>query len=77
MASTFLVRLKVGPKLVDAKRVNRLYRSQVRRFDLILLVVAALVAMLVVVSISLPLRLFLYQLKLYWRDTFFHLKHLF
>ena len=27
MASTFLTRLKVGPKLVDAKGVNRLYRQ--------------------------------------------------
>ena len=31
MASTFLTRLKVGPKLVDAKGVNRLYRQGVRR----------------------------------------------
>ena len=34
MASTFLTRLKVGPKLVDAKGVNRLYRQGVRRSDL-------------------------------------------
>ena len=38
MASTFLTRLKVGPKLVDAKGVNRLYRQGVRRSDLIFLV---------------------------------------
>ena len=31
MASTFLVRLKVGPILVDAKGVSRLYQSRVRR----------------------------------------------
>lgn len=37
MASTFIVRLKVGPKLVDAKRVNRLYRSQLRTRDYVLL----------------------------------------
>ena len=29
MASSFLVRLKVGPKLVDAKGVNKLYRASV------------------------------------------------
>ena len=29
MASTFLVRLKVGPKLVDAKGVNKLYRASI------------------------------------------------
>src|SRR5207249_361501 len=59
MASTFLVRLKVGPILVDAKGVNRLYRSRVRRSDLVVLVLAALAAMLVVVAISDPLQVFL------------------
>ncbi len=59
MASTFLVRLKVGPVLVDAKGVNRLYRSQVRRSDMAFLVGAALFAMLVMVIVAEPLRLFL------------------
>jgi uncharacterized membrane-anchored protein len=77
MASTFLVRLRVGPKLVDAKRVNRLYRSQVRRFDLVLLVAAAFVAMVIAGAISPSVHLFVDQLKLYWRDTLFHVKHLF
>ncbi len=56
MASTFLVRLKVGTKLVDAKGVNRLYRDRVRRSDLLVLVVAALAAMLVVSLVSEPFR---------------------
>ena len=59
MASTFLVRLKVGPVLVDAKGVNRLYRSQVRRGDMAFLVGAALFAMLVMVLVAEPLHLFL------------------
>ncbi len=59
MASTFLVRLKVGPVLVDAKGVNRLYRTQVRRSDMVFLVTAALFAMLVMVIVAEPLRLFL------------------
>jgi uncharacterized membrane-anchored protein len=59
MASTFLVRLKVGPILVDAKGVNRLYRSRVRRSDMLFLVGAALAAMLVVVFVSDPLQVFL------------------
>jgi uncharacterized membrane-anchored protein len=57
MASTFLVRLKVGAKLVDAKGVNRLYRQGVRRSDLAFLVVAALIAMLVISVVSEPIRL--------------------
>ncbi|HEX6678904.1 MAG TPA: putative cytokinetic ring protein SteA [Actinomycetes bacterium] len=67
MASTFLVRLKVGAKLVDAKGVNRLYRQGVRRSDLVLLVVAALVAMLAISLVSEPVRLV-------WQQTFELLK---
>ncbi len=59
MASTFLVRLKVGPKLVDAKGVNKLYRSSVGPADLMLLVGAALVAVSAVVLISPEVRAFL------------------
>ncbi len=57
MASTFVVRLKVGPKLVDAKGVNRLYRQQIRRRDMVTLVGAALIAMLVAGAASPALRL--------------------
>lgn len=57
MASTFLVRLRVGSILVDAKGVGRLYHGRVRRSDLMLLVFAALVAMAIVIGISEPLRL--------------------
>jgi uncharacterized membrane-anchored protein len=52
MASTFLVRLKVGTKLMDAKGVNRLYRQGVHRTDLLVLVGAALAAMLVATVLS-------------------------
>jgi uncharacterized membrane-anchored protein len=52
MASTFLVRLKVGPKLVDAKGVSKLYRSSVRPLDLMLLAGAGLVTVSVAIMIS-------------------------
>ena len=58
MASTFLVRLKVGPILVDAKGVSRLYQSRVRTSDMGLLVVAALFAMIVMVAVAQPLHVF-------------------
>ena len=38
MASTFLTRLRVGSKLVDAKGVSRLYRSRIKGSSLLLLV---------------------------------------
>jgi uncharacterized membrane-anchored protein len=59
MASTFLVRMKVGSILVDAKGVSRLYQRRVRNGDLALLVAAALFALLVVTAVSQPARLFL------------------
>jgi uncharacterized membrane-anchored protein len=58
MASTFLVRLKVGPILVDAKGVSRLYQSRVRRSDMAFLVAAALFSMLVMVAVAQPLHVF-------------------
>ena len=47
MASTFLTRLRVGGKLVDAKGVSRLYRSRIRLSTLLLLVFATAVAFVV------------------------------
>jgi uncharacterized membrane-anchored protein len=45
MASTFLTRLRVGPKLVDAKGVSRIYRSQIRTWHLVLLVLSGVLAL--------------------------------
>ena len=56
MASSFLVRLKVGPKLVDAKGVNKLYRSTVSANHLFFILVAALVVAAAVISLSPVLR---------------------
>jgi len=44
MASTFITRLRVGAKLVDAKGVGRLYRSRVSTFQVVALIVAGLFA---------------------------------
>jgi uncharacterized membrane-anchored protein len=77
MASTFLVRLKVGNKLVDAKGVNRLYRQSVRRRDLLALVAAALVAMLVFSIVSEPLRLFWEDLLYLAKDVAYRVTSLF
>jgi uncharacterized membrane-anchored protein len=45
MASTFLTRLRVGSKLVDAKGVSRLYRARISNLQLAGLVVAGLLAL--------------------------------
>jgi uncharacterized membrane-anchored protein len=65
MASTFLTRLRVGPILVDAKGVGRLYRGRVRRIDLFLLVASALIVMALVIGLSEPMRL---KMELLWNQ---------
>jgi len=45
MASTFLTRLRVGSKLVDAKGVSRLYRHGISNAQVVLLVLAGLLAL--------------------------------
>ena len=56
MASTFLVRMKVGPTLVDARGVNRLYDNRVRTRDLVPMILAAIVTLAVITMVSEPIR---------------------
>ncbi len=69
MASTFLTRLRLGPMLVDAKGVSRLYQGRVRRRDMVLLVVSAVAAMVAMVYASHSLRVFLDGFRLMFDDT--------
>lgn len=52
MASTFLTRLRVGSKLVDAKGVSQLYRHSVSTWSLVLLVLAGLLSLVVALSVT-------------------------
>jgi uncharacterized membrane-anchored protein len=69
MASTFLTRLRVGGKLVDAKGVSRLYRSRISTSSLFLLVAAALTTLGVVIGMSPVGQVYLTILGAKW-DTF-------
>lgn len=71
MASTFLTRTRLGPVLVDAKGVSRLYEGRVRRRDIALLLISALVVIIVMVVVSEPLRVFLSGLRLSIRDWWY------
>ncbi|MCI1962932.1 MAG: putative cytokinetic ring protein SteA [Ancrocorticia sp.] len=44
MASTFLTRLAIGSKLIDAKGVSQLYRSRVSNWQVFALILAGLIA---------------------------------
>ncbi|MDR0350612.1 MAG: hypothetical protein LBH64_03570 [Coriobacteriales bacterium] len=56
MASSFLVRLKVGTKLVDAKGVSKLYRAAPPSWQILAVVLAFLVVVVVVIAASPSLR---------------------
>lgn len=67
MASTFLVRLKVGSILVDAKGLNRIYRGRPRATYPVLVLVAALAPTLLVALLSEPIQQWLRLFLLYVR----------
>lgn len=70
MASTFLTRLRLGPALVDAKGVSRLYEGRVRRLDMLFLVGAAVLAMVVVGIVAEPIHVFMRGLWVTLKDLF-------
>lgn len=74
MASTFLVRLRVGPKLVDAKGVSELHRGGPSRIELFGLVLAALIAMLIVIGLSTPMQLMVRNIIRPAKDLWFALQ---
>ncbi|WP_433337955.1 putative cytokinetic ring protein SteA [Spirillospora sp. CA-294931] len=77
MASTFLTRLRVGSKLVDAKGVSRLYRSRISTWSLLFLVLGAFIAMTTAVIMSpagdvlLPLMADRWHAFLFWLTGLF------
>jgi uncharacterized membrane-anchored protein len=77
MASTFLTRLKVGGKLVDAKGVSRLYRQNISGSSLLLLVLSAIAAMASAVAVSTVGKAYLAVVSEWWDNLVFQLGHLF
>ncbi|AGZ44246.1 putative cytokinetic ring protein SteA [Actinoplanes friuliensis] len=77
MASTFLTRLKVGGKLVDAKGVSRLYKQNISGSSLLLLVLSAVAAMASAVAVSTVGRAYLSVVSEWWDNLVFQLGQLF
>ncbi|MBQ1051809.1 hypothetical protein KBX50_25510 [Micromonospora sp. C51] len=77
MASTFLTRLKVGGKLVDAKGVSRLYRQSISGSSLLLLILSALAAMASAVAVSTVGKAYLGVVSEWWDNFVFQLGQLF
>lgn len=64
MASTFLVRLKIGSKLIDAKGVNLLYRSKLKLKYIFALIATALFPVLILASLSPSAKQFIHLMQL-------------
>ncbi|AWS42391.1 putative cytokinetic ring protein SteA [Streptosporangium subroseum] len=77
MASTFLTRLRVGSKLVDAKGVSRLYRSRISTPSLLLLVATTLITMGVAIIVSPVGKIWLDSVRDVWNGFIFWLVGLF
>ena len=71
MASTFLTRLRLGPMLVDAKGVSKLYEGRVRRLDVLMLIVAAVIAMVTVIVVSKPIHTLLDGVRVTVEDLWY------
>ncbi|WP_409329723.1 putative cytokinetic ring protein SteA [Trujillonella humicola] len=77
MASTFLTRLRLGGKLVDAKGVSRLYRSRISTLTLVVLVLAALVSIGAAFAASTAGQIYIDLLVDKWNGFLFWLENLF
>src|SRR5919198_115187 len=69
MASSFLTRLRLGSKVMDASGVARLYRNRISGAALLLLVIAALVAIVAALAASDAGRTYLDSLHHDWNDV--------
>jgi uncharacterized membrane-anchored protein len=76
-ASTFLTRLKVGGKLVDAKGVSRLYRQNISGSSLVLLVLSAIAAMASALAVSTVGKAYLGLIAEWWDNFVYSVQRLF
>jgi uncharacterized membrane-anchored protein len=76
MASSFLTRLKIGGKLVDAKGVSRLYRQTMSGPALLMLVLTAIAAMAAALAVSTVGRAYVSLLAEWWDHLIFSVRGL-
>ncbi len=58
MASTLLVRMKIGTRLMDAKGVSQLYNSRLEAKHFLWLVSAAAIPLIIIAAVSTPVQIF-------------------
>jgi len=69
MASTWLIRLRVGGKIVDAKGVSRLYRQRITNWQLSVLLLAGMLAVAVALATTDGGQLFYALVRARWADV--------
>ncbi|HEY2299538.1 MAG TPA: putative cytokinetic ring protein SteA [Jatrophihabitans sp.] len=77
MASSFLTRLRIGGRLVDARGVMRLYRNRISAAALLLLVIAALLAVAAALAASHVGRNYLSDIGHQFQDAYHWIQDLF
>lgn len=77
MASTFLTRLRVGSKLVDAKGVSRLYHSRIPAWMLVVFVIAGILAVAAAMYATPTGRAYLDIFGSWWDRFYFWVQGLF
>ncbi|QOQ38750.1 putative cytokinetic ring protein SteA [Trueperella pecoris] len=77
MASTFLTRLQVGSKLVDARGVSRLYRSRISNWQIAFLLIAGVACVMAAVSATEVGRITFDLINVWWSDLIIWIKNLF
>ena len=77
MASTFLTRLRLGGKLVDARGVARIYRNRISAAALLLLVLVAMVAVVAILAASDTGRMYLTDFGHSITNAFHHIQDMF
>lgn len=77
MASTFLTRLQVGAKLIDAKGVSQLYRSRISNWQIGFLLIAGVIAMVAALAATDAGRIAFDLVQVWWSDFLLWIKNLF
>ncbi len=77
MASTFLTRLQVGSKLIDAKGVSQLYRSRISNWQIAFLLVTGLFVIAASLAVTDAGQILFGLFKVWFSDAIFWFKSLF
>lgn len=77
MASTFLARLQVGSKLIDAKGVSQLYRSRISNWQIAFLLITGLIVIGAALAATDAGQILFSLIQVWWSDLIMWFRNLF